>query len=246
LLRVVRLKPLFLVMTFEMEVEVKKKRPILIVTNLLLIATVLIQIYIFLLRPSDATKIFETYSLSPFNLFRYYRIDNLITYMFLHGSLAHLIVNGIALYAAGSLVEREVGHLRYLMVFLVSGVIAGLAHCFLNPSSIVPIIGSSGAVFGVISVLFLLMPFKINFALIIPLPSVIVGIILSVVELSAFWMAQDVGIAHDAHLAGFITGGVCSFFIDRKRAVRGLLIAAIVLAVIYYLGVYFGLIPSQS
>lgn len=237
---------MFLIMTFEMEVEEKKKRPTSIVTNLLLIATVLIQLYIYMLRPSDTIEIYETYSLSPFNLFKHYRFDSLITYMFLHGSLVHLIVNGIALYAAGSIVEREVGHVKYLLVFLISGVIAGLAHCFLNPSSSVPIIGSSGAVFGVISVLFLLMPFKINFALIIPLPSVIVGIILSIVELSAFWMAQDLGIAHDAHLAGFITGGVCSFFIDKKRTIKGLLIAAIVLAIIYYLGVYLGLIPSQS
>ncbi|MFB0543172.1 MAG: rhomboid family intramembrane serine protease [Candidatus Bathyarchaeia archaeon] len=228
------------------EVKEERKKPSLMVTNLLLIATIFIQLYLYMVGPSKALKLYETYSLVPVNLFGGVNVDSIFTYLFLHGNLVHLLVNSIALYGAGSIVERDIGHVKYLLVFMVSGVAAGLVHCFLNPSSEIPLVGSSGAIFGVIAVLFLLMPFKITFALVVPLPSVILGIMLSLVELSAFWMANDFGVAHDAHLAGFVTGGICAFIIDKKRAVKGLFIAAVVLALIYYLGVYFNLLPVRG
>ena len=228
------------------EVKEERKKPSLIVTNLLLIATIFIQLYLYMVGPSKAPKLYETYSLVPVNLFGGINVDSIFTYMFLHGNLVHLLVNSIALYGAGSIVERDIGHVKYLLVFMASGVAAGLVHCILNPSSEIPLVGSSGAIFGVIAVLFLLMPFKITFALVVPLPSVILGIMLSLVELSAFWMASDFGVAHDAHLAGFVTGGICAFLIDKKRAVKGLFIAAVVFALIYYLGVYFNLLPARG
>lgn len=222
------------------------RQPAPYVTGALFFMTVLVQLYLLVLGPSEALAFYETYSLVPVNLFHGVHVDSLVTYMFLHGNLIHLIVNGVALYGAGSIVERDIGHARYLMVFLSSGISAGLIHCFMNPSSSIPLVGSSGAIFGIIAILFLLMPFKITFALVVPLPSVVVGLMLSAVELSAFWMATDVGIAHDAHLVGFITGGACAFLIDRKRALKGLFIAIVFLAVIYYLGAYFNLIPATS
>lgn len=212
----------------------------------MLIATVTIQLYFYILGPSKALDLYESYSLVPVNLFGGVNVDSIVTYMFLHGNLVHLLVNSVALYGAGSIVERDIGHVKYLLVFVASGVAAGLVHCVLNPSSEIPLVGSSGAIFGVIAVLFLLMPFKITFALVVPLPSVILGIMLSLVELTAFWMASDFGVAHDAHLAGFVMGGICAFVIDKKRAVKGLFIAAVVLALIYYLGVYFNLLPARG
>ncbi len=224
--------------------EEKKRKPTPVVTNLFLLLTVFIQISLLAMNQTDAEKLYYAYSLVPYNLLNGLHVDSLLTYMFLHGSLLHLFVNSIALLGAGSIVERDIGHIRYLLVFLVSGVAAGIAHSYLNPYSEVPLVGSSGAIFGVIAILFLLMPFKLTFALIVPLPSVIVGIMLVLVELSAFWMANDFGIAHDAHLAGFIIGGVCAFIIDQRRALKGLIVAVLVLAAMYYAGVYFGLIPA--
>ena len=228
------------------EVRKEREKPSLMGTNLLLIVTILIQLYLYMVGPSKALKFYNSYSLMPANLFSGVNIDSVFTYMFLHGNLVHLLVNSVALYGAGRIVERDIGRIRYLLVFILSGVAAGLVHCLLNPSSEIPLVGSSGAIFGVIAVLFLLMPFKITFALFVPLPSVIVGIMLSLVELSAFWMASDFGVAHDAHLAGFVMGGLCAFVIDKKRAVKGLFIAAGVLIVIYYLGVYFNLLPASG
>jgi membrane associated rhomboid family serine protease len=240
-------KQVFTIISLDMEGEIKEKekRP-LIVTYLLLISTVFVQIYVSLINPSEALLIFEAYSLVPASLFRGIHVDSLVTYIFLHGNLLHLLVNSVALYGAGSIVERDIGHLRYFLVFLASGVLAGLMHCLISPWSDVPLVGSSGAIFGVIAMLFLLMPFKLTFIMIVPLPSVIVGIMLSLVELSAFYMANDIGIAHDVHLAGFLVGGVSAFIIDQKRALKGLIIATIVLALIYYAGIYLDLIPSAA
>jgi membrane associated rhomboid family serine protease len=120
--------------------------------------------------------------------------------------------------------------------------VSGVIHCYLNPASETPLVGSSGAIFGLIAVLFLLMPFKLTFVLVVPMPSVVVGLMLSLVELSAFWMASDVGIAHDVHLSGFVMGAISAFIIDRKRALKGLFIATIILGLIYYVGVQFNLL----
>jgi membrane associated rhomboid family serine protease len=211
-------------------------------TYLLLSLMALIQFYSSTLPEHDVVKIYSEYALFPFKLFNGSGYAGILGYMFLHGSWIHLFVNAVALLGAGGIVEREIGSTRYILVYLSSGVIAGLAHSFLNFSSEVPLVGASGAIFGVIAVLFLLMPFKITFALIIPLPSVLVGIMLSAVEFSAFWISANTGVAHDAHLSGFIFGCLCAFAIDRKRALKGVAIAIIMFTVLYFLGIYFGLV----
>ncbi|MBC8224455.1 rhomboid family intramembrane serine protease, partial [Candidatus Bathyarchaeota archaeon] len=148
----------------------------------------------------------------------------------------------VSLLGAGVIVETDIGHLKFLGAFISSGVIAGLFHSMLNPSSIIPIIGASGAVFGVIAVLFLLMPFKITYALAIPLPSVAVGLMLSIIELYSLYTPTDLTIAHDAHIAGFAFGCIYAFTVDKRRALKGLVVALIVLSVMYYIGVAYGVI----
>lgn len=212
------------------------------VTYLLLVSISLVQVYVSSLTTTEALLFFEAFALFPVMLFGGAGAKNLFTYMFLHGSWMHLIVNSIALWGAGVVVEREIGSAKYILVYLFSGVVAGLVHSYLHMSSSIPIVGSSGAIFGVIALLFLLMPFKITFALIVPLPSVLVGIMLSAVEFSAAWFSSDGGVAHDAHLAGFVFGCVCAFAIDRKRALKGVIIATAVFIILYYLGIYFRLV----
>jgi len=82
----------------------------------------------------------------------------LVTSMFLHGGWSHLISNMIALYIFGDNVEDRLGSGRYLLLYLVCGVAAGLAHVAMNPQSTVPTIGASGAVSGVLAAYVLLFP----------------------------------------------------------------------------------------
>jgi len=105
--------------------------------------------------------------------------------MFLHGNLAHLASNVFVLHSVGREVERDVGSLRFVLVYLASGVSAGLIYMAVNPASDVPVIGASGAIFGLIAVMLLLMPFKVTTALLLPLPGVVMGLLLVLVEIAA-------------------------------------------------------------
>ena len=218
----------------------RKPRPN--ITYALIAFMVLIHLYLSLIPRAEVLRFYETYSLFPVRLFDGIMVDNLLTYVFLHGNWVHLIVNCVSLLGAGVIVETDIGHLKFLGAFISSGVIAGLFHSMLNPSSIIPIIGASGAIFGVIAVLFLLMPFKISYALVVPLPAVVVGLILSIIELYSFYTPTDLTIAHDAHIAGFVFGCIYAFNVDKKRALKGLVVALIVLAIMYYIGVAYGVI----
>ncbi len=220
----------------------KERKPRPIITYALIAAMALIHLYLTLIPPEETLLFYETYSLFPARLFDGVYIDTLLTYVFLHGNWVHLIVNCASLLGAGVIVETDLGHLKFLGAFITSGVIAGLSHSLLNPPSTVPIIGASGAIFGVIAVLFLLMPFKITYALVIPLPSVAVGLMLSIVELYSLYTPTDLTIAHDAHIAGFAFGCIYAFIVDKKRALKGLVVALIVLGVMYYIGVGYGVI----
>ena len=163
----------------------------------------------------------------------------LVTYMFLHGNLAHLASNVFVLHSVGREVERDVGSLRFMLVYLASGVSAGLIYMAVNPASDVPVIGASGAIFGLIAVMLLLMPFKVTTALLLPLPGVVMGLLLVLVEVAAVTVSVESGVAHDMHLYGFLAGCVGAFTIDYDRAFRGLVIALLILVALYVWAVYF-------
>jgi len=229
-------------MESELMSEGEKKERVPFVTYALLSVVVAVQFYTLLLTTDDALLFYEAYSLFPTNIFNAVSLGSLVTYIFLHGNWVHLFINCIALAGAGIIVERDIGHLRYLAAFMAAGFVAGLTYTALHPGSSVPLIGASGAVFGVIAILFLLMPFKITYALVIPLPSIAVGLMLSLVELYSLWVPTDVNIAHDAHIGGFVLGGIYAFILDKNRALKGLFIALAVLAVMYYIALYYGVI----
>ena len=220
----------------------KERKPRPIITYALIAAMALIHLYLSIIPPEKTLPFYQTHSLIPAQLFDGAKLATLLTYAFLHGNWVHLIVNSISLLGAGIIVENDIGHLKFLGAFISTGIAAGLIHSLRNPSSSIPLIGASGAIFGVIAVLFLLMPFKITYALIVPLPSVAVGLILSIVELYSLYTPTDLTIAHAAHIAGFAYGCIYAFQIDKRRATKGLIVALIVLAAMYYIGVTYDVI----
>jgi membrane associated rhomboid family serine protease len=78
--------------------------------------------------------------------------------MFLHGGLLHLAGNMLFLFLFGDNVEDELGHWKFLGFYLVCGFLAGLTHYVLGPNSVVPTVGASGAIAGVMGGYFLLFP----------------------------------------------------------------------------------------
>lgn len=83
----------------------------------------------------------------------------LVTSMFLHGSALHLLFNMWLLWIFGDNIEDRMGGVRYLAFYLMCGLIAGLTHMYANPVSIVPTIGASGAIAGVMGAYFFLFPY---------------------------------------------------------------------------------------
>jgi membrane associated rhomboid family serine protease len=82
----------------------------------------------------------------------------LLSYMFLHGDLMHLVGNMLFLWVFGDNVEDAMGHLRFLVFYLACGIFAGLVHALMLPESADGLIGASGAVSGVIAAYLMLHP----------------------------------------------------------------------------------------
>jgi membrane associated rhomboid family serine protease len=83
----------------------------------------------------------------------------LITSMFMHGGWAHLLGNMLFLWVFGDNIENRIGHIRYLIFYLVCGIIASLSHVFVSGSdSLIPSLGASGAISGVLGGYLLLFP----------------------------------------------------------------------------------------
>jgi membrane associated rhomboid family serine protease len=141
-----------------------------------------------------------------------------ISFMFLHGSFWHLLGNMWFLYIFGDNVEDRLGHLRYLFFYLLCGVSSALTHLFLNLDSMMPTIGASGAIAGVMGAYFILYPRSRIVTLIpiifipyfIELPAAIfLGIWLFMQFISATLTSVEAGnIAWWAHIGGFIFGAL--------------------------------------
>ncbi len=159
------------------------------------------------------------------------------TSMFLHGGVWHLVSNMLALWIFGDNVEDRMGHVRYLIFYLVCGVIAGLTHVFFNPSSGVPTVGASGAISGVLAAYFVMFPHASVYTLIplflfwievVRIPAVLyLGLwFLSQLMNGAFALAaahtvQSMGgVAWWAHIGGFVAGLVLVWFFRRPEPRR--------------------------
>lgn len=126
--------------------------------------------------------------------------------MFLHGGIAHILGNMWFLWLFGNNVEEAFGHVRYLAVYLISGVLATLAFVLAQPDSTVPVVGASGAIAAVLGAYFVLFPGKLVLAVafvnVIPVPAVI---FLGLWFVGQFLLAAP-GVAWESHAAGFVVG----------------------------------------
>ena len=146
----------------------------------------------------------------------------LITSMFMHGGIAHIFGNMLFLFIFGDNIEDRLGHLRYLIFYLVCGVLAGLSHVFatalfaLDASSLlVPSLGASGAISGVLGAYILLFPTNRVIVLLgwfaMPMPAFIaIGLWFVFQLISGLGVlgsgSQAGGVAYAAHIGGFISG----------------------------------------
>jgi membrane associated rhomboid family serine protease len=177
------------------------------------------------MTPRELTQFLKVYGVVP----AAFDPLTLVTSMFLHGGWSHVIGNMWYLWIFGDNVEDAVGHGRFIVFYLLCGMTAALGQIIMEPTSLLPTIGASGAIAGVMGAYFVLYP-RSRVLTLIPI------FLFDIVELPAifllgFWFLMQLvnagavavtagtgggGVAFAAHVAGFLVG-VVGVFVFRKR-----------------------------
>lgn len=154
----------------------------------------------------------------------------LIISMFMHGGWAHLGGNMLYLWVFGDNIENRLGHMRYLFFYLLTGVIASLAHVFttrfLSHDLFVPSLGASGAISGILGAYLMLYPMRsvhvFFFITIISVPALValgLWIVFQIVNgMGALGSGSELGgVAYSAHIGGFFAGLLLIHFFTPKE-----------------------------
>lgn len=148
----------------------------------------------------------------------------LITSMFLHGGWMHLLGNMLYLWIFGNNIEDAMGHVKFVVFYIVSGILAALSHALTDPSSPIPMVGASGAISAVLGAYLLLFP-RAHVLVLLPaigMTRVPAGVVLGmwfVMQLISGGMsigASGGGVAFFAHIGGFIAGMALIGFFKRS------------------------------
>ena len=163
------------------------------------------------------------YGLVPALIVNGKNLHALLTSMFLHGSIIHLILNMLVLLFVGDDCERSIGSSRFLAFYLTSGIFSGLFYTYINSASYTPTIGASGAIFGILAAYAVLFPFRRVIAFFgfipIPLPAIIFVFLLVFMETTYAVSGGLPYVAHTAHLGGFISGVFLALLFGPRKGV---------------------------
>jgi membrane associated rhomboid family serine protease len=201
------------------DINPSKTKPV--VTQSLIAVNVIVFFYELLLLAQDKLSGFiGDFALIPAVVVQGAALHTLITSMFLHGGLIHLFSNMLYLYIFGDNVEDIMGRKRFILFYLLCGILASISQLVFNQNSTVPNIGASGAVSGVLGAYLIMFPSaRVHCILIfgffirwMTLPATFVLGFWFVVQLfsgiaSIPYIGQNTGgIAYFAHIGGFVAG----------------------------------------
>lgn len=139
----------------------------------------------------------------------------LLSHMFMHGGFGHIAGNMLYLWIFGDNVEHRFGHVKFLVFYLGSGLAAAFAQIAVNPDGVIPSLGASGAIYGVLGAYLVLYPRnKVNVVVlyhIVSMPSIfVIGIWAAMQFFSGygalFATEQTGGVAYWAHIGGLVAG----------------------------------------
>jgi membrane associated rhomboid family serine protease len=196
----------------------------------LVVANVLVYLFEVSLSGPDQEQFLIAFAVIPARLFTppiFADWYTLLTAQFLHGGLLHLGSNMLALFIFGDNVEDRLGHLRFLLFYLLSGVVGSLLHIYVDPTSPVPALGASGAIAGVLAGYMALFPTArvLTFVPIFVIPWVIgipavlwaVGWFLSQLLSGVASLGESGGgVGFWAHVGGFVAGIVLVWPLRRR------------------------------
>lgn len=200
------------------------------VTLILILINVLVFVYELTLSRYGLNRFIGTYGMVPDR----FHWSQLLTSMFIHGGFMHILGNMWFLWVFGRGIEDLLGHGRFVVFYLVCGVIAGLIQMLVNPSSPIPTVGASGAIAGVMGGYLVKFPrarvvtliFLFIFITTVDLPAFVLllywfaiqffsGFEASIADSQA-WQGSDV--AYFAHIGGFLAGmGLIMLLPTRQR-----------------------------
>jgi membrane associated rhomboid family serine protease len=152
--------------------------------------------------------------------------------MFMHGGWLHLLGNMWFLYLFGNNVEDSMGHARFLIFYVLSGAVAALAQVFLDPASVIPMVGASGAISGVMGGYLVLYP-RVRVFTFVPVGFFMMSMALPAWTMLIYWLVLQLlggatamagsrggGVAFWAHIGGFVAGLVLVKLFARSDYVR--------------------------
>jgi membrane associated rhomboid family serine protease len=199
-----------------------------VVTVLLIVVNILIFLFEFSLDPYTLNAFISAYGLVP----DHFAVINIFTSMFLHGGWFHVLGNMWFLWIFGDNIEDILGHGKFLLFYLMCGVVAALTQVLFDPSSRVPMVGASGAIAGVMGAYMVKFPRAriLTFAIIIfffttfEVPAWAMLIYWFALQLfggfdsiTASQYSHAGGTAFLAHVGGFIAGMVLVFLLGARR-----------------------------
>lgn len=141
----------------------------------------------------------------------------LVSSMFLHGGWMHLIGNMLYLWIFGNNIEDVMGHVKFVVFYVLCGILAALSHAVIDPGSEVPMVGASGAISGILGAYILLYPHA-RVLLLIPLGFFMHTVYVPAGMVLGLWFLMQLlpgilsvgqeggGIAFFAHIGGFLAG----------------------------------------
>lgn len=209
------------------------------ITILIIVSNILI----FLLEitsPQGMERTVYAYGAIPQNILTFEKTQpihpvlTVFTSMFMHGGLFHLGGNMLYLWIFGNNIEDKLGHLRFIFFYIFCGINAAYSHAFLDPNSLTPMIGASGAISGVLGAYLLLFPgagvytvvFLGFFVQIFKIPALIVigfwAIVQLINGLLSTGLVKQGGVAWFAHIGGFLSGLITIRLWLPKRRLRWL------------------------
>jgi membrane associated rhomboid family serine protease len=212
--------------------DLNPTRRIPYVTYVLIGLNVLVFIYEMMLTSSGLERFFTNWGVVPYlvtNAFNLPVALTFITSMFLHGGFAHIFGNMLYLWIFGDNVEDCMGSVLYIIFYFMSGILAGLAQVLVGPDLMMPSIGASGAVAGVLGAYLVMFPRArvhtlVFFGFFARRASIPAGIVLGgwfvlqffngVLSLGAM---QVGGVAWFAHIGGFILGLIGGWLCKKSR-----------------------------
>lgn len=175
----------------------------------------------FLLQMVVSHRINLYLGLVPLMVWKQYFLWQLVTYLFLHGGLAHLFFNLLALWWFGGELENYWGAKRFLFYFFFCGIGAALCTVIFTPYQMVPVIGASGAIYGILLAFGWLFPNRpIYLYFLLPIPAKYMVILFGFLSLFSSMEGTGGGIAHLTHLGGLLFGLLYMSFPWLQRRIR--------------------------